>query len=192
MILFIGDVARGDKDREGFQEIDFPAFFGPIAKWAARIDDAARIPEYVARAWRVATVGRPGTGGAGAARGHASRRGRRRSTARRRAARRGARPGRGPGPVRAAQGGHRTGRHRRRRGLEPARRPSFRQFRLPPRNSRRRRLPPPGRGRQQLRCLCRPARLWPQPQAAAAHPRGGPASSPSAPASARARPTATR
>ena len=60
MILFIGDVARGDKDREGFQEIDFPAFFGPIAKWAARIDDASRIPEYVARAWRVATVGRPG------------------------------------------------------------------------------------------------------------------------------------
>ena len=28
MILFIGDVARGDRDREGFQEIDFPAFFG--------------------------------------------------------------------------------------------------------------------------------------------------------------------
>src|SRR3954453_2778286 len=41
MILFIGDVARGDRDREGFQEIDFPAFFGPIAKWAARIEDAA-------------------------------------------------------------------------------------------------------------------------------------------------------
>jgi len=37
MILFIGDVARGDRDREGFQEVDFPAFFGPIAKWAARI-----------------------------------------------------------------------------------------------------------------------------------------------------------
>ncbi len=60
MILFIGDVARDDRDREGFQEIDFPAFFGPIAKWAARIDDARRIPEYVARAWRVATAGRPG------------------------------------------------------------------------------------------------------------------------------------
>lgn len=60
MILFIGDVARGDRDREGFQEIDFPAFFGPIAKWAARIEDARRIPEYVARAWRVATAGRPG------------------------------------------------------------------------------------------------------------------------------------
>jgi acetolactate synthase-1/2/3 large subunit len=60
MILFIGDVARGDRDREGFQEIDFPAFFGPIAKWAARIEDARRIPEYVARAWRIATAGRPG------------------------------------------------------------------------------------------------------------------------------------
>ncbi len=60
MILFIGDVARGDRDREGFQEVDFPAFFSPIAKWAARIEDAARISEYVARAWRVATAGRPG------------------------------------------------------------------------------------------------------------------------------------
>jgi acetolactate synthase-1/2/3 large subunit len=60
MILFVGDLDRRDKDREGFQEIDFAAFFGPIAKWAARIDDARRIPEYVARAWRVATAGRPG------------------------------------------------------------------------------------------------------------------------------------
>src|SRR5206468_4589168 len=60
MILFIGDVARGDRNREGFQEIDFPAFFAPISKWTARIEDARRIPEYIARAWRVATAGRPG------------------------------------------------------------------------------------------------------------------------------------
>ena len=60
LILFIGDVARPDRDREGFQEIDLPAFFTPIAKWAARIDDSARIPEYVARAYRVAMAGRPG------------------------------------------------------------------------------------------------------------------------------------
>ena len=60
LILFVGDLDRADKDREGFQEIDFPAFFSPIAKWAARIDDARRIPEYVARAFRVATAGRPG------------------------------------------------------------------------------------------------------------------------------------
>jgi acetolactate synthase-1/2/3 large subunit len=60
MILFIGDVARGDRDREGFQEVDFAAMFGPLAKWAARIDDAARIPEYVARAYATAMSGRPG------------------------------------------------------------------------------------------------------------------------------------
>src|SRR3546814_20152752 len=36
MILFVGDVARGDRDRDAFQEIDFPALFAPIAKWAAR------------------------------------------------------------------------------------------------------------------------------------------------------------
>ena len=60
MILFVGDLDRADRDREGFQEIDMAAFFAPISKWAARIDDARRIPEYVARAWRVATAGRPG------------------------------------------------------------------------------------------------------------------------------------
>ncbi|MGN6499344.1 MAG: thiamine pyrophosphate-binding protein [Tsuneonella sp.] len=60
MILFVGDVARAMRDREGFQEVDFPAFFGPIAKWAARIDDPARIPEYIARAYSTAISGRPG------------------------------------------------------------------------------------------------------------------------------------
>ncbi|MFN3989256.1 MAG: thiamine pyrophosphate-binding protein [Erythrobacter sp.] len=60
LILFVGDVARTMRDREGFQEIDFAAFFAPIAKWAARIDDPARIPEYVARAFSVAINGRPG------------------------------------------------------------------------------------------------------------------------------------
>lgn len=60
MILFVGDVARDARDREGFQEVDFPAFFAPLAKWAARIEDAARIPEYVARAYATAMNGRPG------------------------------------------------------------------------------------------------------------------------------------
>ncbi len=60
MILFIGDVDRGMRDREGFQEVDFAAMFTPLAKWAARIDDPARIPEYVARAYAVAMSGRPG------------------------------------------------------------------------------------------------------------------------------------
>ncbi len=60
MILFIGDVDRGMRDREGFQEVDLVAMFIPLAKLALRIDDARRIPEYVARAYNVAISGRPG------------------------------------------------------------------------------------------------------------------------------------
>lgn len=60
MILFVGDVARSMQGREGFQEVDFSAFFAPICKWAARIDDPLRIPEYIARAYAVAMSGRPG------------------------------------------------------------------------------------------------------------------------------------
>ena len=60
MVLFIGQVARGARDREGFQEVDFRAMFTPLAKWAAEIDRAARIPEYVARAFRTAVTGRAG------------------------------------------------------------------------------------------------------------------------------------
>ena len=60
MILFVGDVDRHMRDREGFQELDFAAFFAPTTKWAARIDDAARIPEYIARAYATAISGRPG------------------------------------------------------------------------------------------------------------------------------------
>ena len=60
MILFIGDVDRGMRDREGFQEIDLVAMFTPLAKLALRIDDARRIPEYIARAWWTALSGRPG------------------------------------------------------------------------------------------------------------------------------------
>ena len=60
VILFIGDVARGDRDREGFQEVDFLTMFAPLAKWVGRIEDARRIPEYVARAYSTAISGRPG------------------------------------------------------------------------------------------------------------------------------------
>jgi acetolactate synthase-1/2/3 large subunit len=60
MILFVGDVGADFRDREAFQEVDFAAMFAPLAKWAARIDSAERIPEYVARAFRVATSGRRG------------------------------------------------------------------------------------------------------------------------------------
>ncbi|MWB77275.1 thiamine pyrophosphate-binding protein [Pseudooceanicola sp. 216_PA32_1] len=60
MILFVGDVASDQRDREAFQEVDFHQMFGPLAKWAARIDRADRIPEYVSRAFHVAQSGRPG------------------------------------------------------------------------------------------------------------------------------------
>jgi acetolactate synthase I/II/III large subunit len=60
MVLFIGQVARDARDREGFQEVNFRAMFAPLAKWVAEIDDAARIPEYVARAFQTAMSGRAG------------------------------------------------------------------------------------------------------------------------------------
>lgn len=60
MILFVGQIARGDRDRGAFQEVDYRAMFGPLAKWVAEIDDPARIPEYVSRAFHVAQSGRPG------------------------------------------------------------------------------------------------------------------------------------
>src|SRR6266446_6997742 len=60
LILFVGQIARDMREREAFQELDYRAVFGTIAKWATEIDDAARIPELVSRAFYAATSGRPG------------------------------------------------------------------------------------------------------------------------------------
>ena len=60
MIVFVGQVARSMREREAFQELDYRAVFGTIAKWATEIDDPARIPELVARAFHTACNGRPG------------------------------------------------------------------------------------------------------------------------------------
>ncbi|WP_426089169.1 thiamine pyrophosphate-binding protein [Janthinobacterium sp. PSPC1-1] len=60
MILFIGQVGNDFVDREAFQEIDYRRMYGQMAKWVAQIDRAERIPEYLARAFQVATSGRPG------------------------------------------------------------------------------------------------------------------------------------
>ena len=60
MILFVGQIARGTIDREAFQEMDYRAFFGSVAKWVVEINDPARIPELVTRAFAVASSGRPG------------------------------------------------------------------------------------------------------------------------------------
>jgi acetolactate synthase I/II/III large subunit len=64
MVLFVGDVASDQRDREAFQELDYTSFFGPstkgMAKRVERIDDPDRIPEYIARAFATAMNGRPG------------------------------------------------------------------------------------------------------------------------------------
>ena len=60
MILFIGQVERAMREREAFQEVDYKAFFGSMAKWVVEVESAARLPELVARAFRVACQGRPG------------------------------------------------------------------------------------------------------------------------------------
>src|SRR5262245_14890194 len=60
LILFVGQIERGMREREAFQELDYRAVFGTMTKWATEIDDAARIPEIISRAFHVATSGRPG------------------------------------------------------------------------------------------------------------------------------------
>ncbi len=62
MVLFVGDVASDQRDREAFQEVDYGAFFGAfgMAKRVERIDSVERLPEYVARAFVTAMNGRPG------------------------------------------------------------------------------------------------------------------------------------
>ena len=64
LILFVGQVASEQRDREAFQELDYRQMFGPgtlgMAKWVAEVQDADRLPEYVARAFHTALQGRPG------------------------------------------------------------------------------------------------------------------------------------
>ncbi|MFL5271565.1 MAG: thiamine pyrophosphate-binding protein, partial [Anaeromyxobacteraceae bacterium] len=60
MLLLVGQVGRRFADREALQEVDLRRMFGPLAKWVAQIEVTSRIPEYLARAYQVATSGRPG------------------------------------------------------------------------------------------------------------------------------------
>lgn len=60
LMLFVGQVPRRHLGRGAFQELDYPAVFGSMTKWATQVDAVARIPEYVARGFAAATRGRPG------------------------------------------------------------------------------------------------------------------------------------
>lgn len=60
MLLFIGQVARDQVEREAFQEMDYRRMFGQMSKWVVEIEDAARIPELISQAFHRAVNGRPG------------------------------------------------------------------------------------------------------------------------------------
>ncbi len=60
MLLLVGQVGTDMKGREAFQEVDYRAMFGTVAKWAVEIERVERIPEILARAWKTALTGRPG------------------------------------------------------------------------------------------------------------------------------------
>ena len=60
MVLFIGQVASDQRDREAFQEVDYRAMFGPLAKWVGEVDRTDRLPEYISHAFHIAQSGRPG------------------------------------------------------------------------------------------------------------------------------------
>ena len=106
--MLVGQVARDERGRESFQELDYAAVFGSMAKWAFEIDDPTRIPEVLARAYTEADERAAGAGRAGAAGGRAGRGGRGR--------RRAALPRRAPGAVGRGARGARARCSRRRSG----------------------------------------------------------------------------
>ena len=60
LVMFVGQIDRTHRDREAFQEIDYRAVFGGLAKWVAEVDQTERLPEYIGRAFHMALAGRPG------------------------------------------------------------------------------------------------------------------------------------
>ena len=60
LVVFVGQIDSGHIDRETFQEVDYKAMFGTLAKGVFQCNDTARLPEYIARAFRLALSGRPG------------------------------------------------------------------------------------------------------------------------------------
>ncbi|TYB86374.1 thiamine pyrophosphate-binding protein [Oceaniovalibus sp. ACAM 378] len=60
MIAFVGQISRGHRDREAFQEVDYRSVFGSFVKWVAEVDQTERLPEYINRAFHMAMSGRPG------------------------------------------------------------------------------------------------------------------------------------
>jgi acetolactate synthase I/II/III large subunit len=60
LVVFIGQVSRRFKGREGFQEVNLEQFFAPITKWTVEIQHAHQVVEIMQRAFFIAKSGRPG------------------------------------------------------------------------------------------------------------------------------------
>ncbi|MEP9353648.1 thiamine pyrophosphate-binding protein [Xanthobacter sp. KR7-65] len=60
LVLLVGQVDSGTRGRDAWQEVDYPAMFGGMAKWVAEVDRPERIPELISRAFHLAVAGRPG------------------------------------------------------------------------------------------------------------------------------------
>lgn len=60
MVVLLGQVETEFLGREAFQEVDLPDFYREITKYSATVHRAERLPEFVEKAIRIATSGRPG------------------------------------------------------------------------------------------------------------------------------------
>ena len=60
VVMFVGQIARSDRGREAFQEVDYRQMFGDLAKWVEEVDQTERLPEFIQRAFQTALSGRPG------------------------------------------------------------------------------------------------------------------------------------
>ncbi len=60
VILLVGQVARAERTRGVFQEVDYGQFFGGMAKGVFEINDGEKLHELLPRGFRLATQGVPG------------------------------------------------------------------------------------------------------------------------------------
>src|SRR5215470_17627671 len=60
LVAIVQDVARGNLDRNAFQELDHFKLFAGCAKWVRRVHTADRVEDYVDMAFAAAAGGRPG------------------------------------------------------------------------------------------------------------------------------------
>ncbi|WP_069162435.1 acetolactate synthase catalytic subunit [Nocardia altamirensis] len=60
VVALVQDVPSPFRNKNAFQEIDHQSLFSGCTKWFDRLDDPARVHDYVDAAFRAATSGRPG------------------------------------------------------------------------------------------------------------------------------------